>query len=145
MIFSRYELIKTEDLPKLNKDAMFDETSVMKVAKNILAFLKQNATKEGHTYWLFKAKDEDIGKKTSLKNVASLHTKYSYSTGSKLPRLIIFLFSYKVKLYDLTTLCNDQNASSAEEEENSEQKKAPFKDEVSILLYKIARNVVHNR
>ena len=42
---------------------MFDETSVMKVAKNILAFLKQNATKEGHTYWLFKAKDEDIGKK----------------------------------------------------------------------------------
>ena len=77
MLFFRYELIKTEDLPKLNKDAMFDETSVMKVAKNILAFLKQNATKEGHTYWLFKAKDEDIGKKTSLKNVASLHTKYS--------------------------------------------------------------------
>ena len=63
MLFFRYELIKTEDLPKLNKDAMFDETSVMKVAKNILAFLKQNATKEGHTYWLFKAKDEDIGKK----------------------------------------------------------------------------------
>ena len=52
---------------------MFDETSVMKVAKNILAFLKQNATKEGHTYWLFKAKDEDIGKKTSLKNVALVH------------------------------------------------------------------------
>ena len=73
IFFLRYDLIKTEDLPKLNKDAMFDETSVMKVAKNILAFLKQNATKEGHTYWLFKAKDEDIGKKTSLKKVAFVH------------------------------------------------------------------------
>jgi hypothetical protein len=24
------------------------------VARNILAFLKSNATKEGHTYWLYK-------------------------------------------------------------------------------------------
>ena len=118
---------------------MFDETSVMKVAKNILAFLKQNATKEGHTYWLFKAKDEDIGKKIWIMlNITS--------TGSKITPIDFFCpFSNIVKLYDLTSLCNDQNASSAEEDENSEQKKAPFKDEVSILLYKIARNVVHNR
>ena len=68
------------------------------------------------------------------------------STGSKITPIDFFCpFSNIVKLYDLTSLCNDQNASSAEEDENSEQKKAPFKDEVSILLYKIARNVVHNR
>ena len=43
------------------------------VAINILSFLKRNATKEGHTYWLFKRKNDPV-----------------------------------VKLYDLTSLCEQQ-------------------------------------
>lgn len=52
-IFKKYELIKTEDIPNL-KNSEFDPAMMADVARNILAFLKSNATKEGHTYWLYK-------------------------------------------------------------------------------------------
>jgi hypothetical protein len=55
-------LIKTEELPKLSTDCKFSPGIIRDVAKNILAFLKSNAAKEGHTYWLFKAKDDDVVK-----------------------------------------------------------------------------------
>ena len=32
----------------------FSPTVIKDIAQNILSFLKSNATKEGHTYWLFK-------------------------------------------------------------------------------------------
>ena len=51
----KYEVVKTEDIPKL-EDSKFDPQVVTDIAKNILAFLKNNATKEGHTYWLYKGK-----------------------------------------------------------------------------------------
>ena len=35
---------------------------VLEVAQNILAFLKANCTQEGHTYWLFRRKGEDVVK-----------------------------------------------------------------------------------
>ena len=35
---------------------------VLEVAQNILAFLKANCTMEGHTYWLFRRRGEDIVK-----------------------------------------------------------------------------------
>ena len=102
----RYEMFKTEDLPKLTKASTFDEGTVLNVARNILAFLHTKATKEGHTYWLFKAKDEDI-----------------------------------VKLYDLTSL-SDQNVII---EDDTEDNRNPFKDAVALLLYKMARNIVHKK
>lgn len=60
-IVQRYELVKTEDLPHL-EDSKFSPKIIRDVAQNILSFLKSNATKAGHTYWLFKGKDEDIVK-----------------------------------------------------------------------------------
>jgi len=48
-----YELIKTEDIPSLENSG-FSPRVVKDVAQNILSFLKANATKEGHTYWLFR-------------------------------------------------------------------------------------------
>lgn len=36
------------------EDCAFDESLVRDVATNLLSFLHLNATKEGHTYWLFK-------------------------------------------------------------------------------------------
>lgn len=48
-----YELIKTEDIPNLDNSG-FSPRVVKDVAQNILSFLKANATKEGHTYWLFR-------------------------------------------------------------------------------------------
>lgn len=60
-IVQKYELIKTEDLPHMS-DCQFSPRLVRDVAQNILSFLNSKATKEGHTYWLFKGKDDDIVK-----------------------------------------------------------------------------------
>lgn len=123
-LVQKYELIKTEDLPYL-EDSQFSPQVVKNVAQNILAFLKAKATKAGHTYWLFKGRNDDV-----------------------------------VKLYDLTTLCeNRKNSADAddksgkqteeeEEEEESEKETSknnpndnPFTVPVAMLLYTVARNM----
>lgn len=60
-IVQKYELIKTEDLPYL-ENSKFSPSVIRDIAQNILSFLKSNATKAGHTYWLFKGKDDDVVK-----------------------------------------------------------------------------------
>ncbi|XP_046658386.1 erythroid differentiation-related factor 1 isoform X2 [Homalodisca vitripennis] len=69
-IVQRYELVKTEDLPQL-PDSQFSPNIIRDVAQNILSFLKTNATKAGHTYWLFKGKDQDIVKLYDLTSLCS--------------------------------------------------------------------------
>ncbi|XP_055548451.1 erythroid differentiation-related factor 1 [Wyeomyia smithii] len=71
-IVQRYELIKTEDLPHL-EDSKFSPKVIRNVAQNILAFLKANATKAGHTYWLFKAKNDDVVKLYDLTTLCQKH------------------------------------------------------------------------
>ncbi|XP_077439017.1 erythroid differentiation-related factor 1 [Vanacampus margaritifer] len=96
-IVQKYEMIKTEDIPHL-ENSTFSTRVVKDIAQNMLSFLKSNCTKEGHTYWLFKASGSDI-----------------------------------VKLYDLTTLCEE-----AEEEKSHN----PFTLPVAVLLYKVACNLM---
>uniref|UniRef100_A0AAY4DUY5 Erythroid differentiation regulatory factor 1 n=1 Tax=Denticeps clupeoides TaxID=299321 RepID=A0AAY4DUY5_9TELE len=96
-IVQKYEMIKTEDIPDL-ENSNFSTRVVKDIAQNILSFLKSNCTKEGHTYWLFKASGSDI-----------------------------------VKLYDLTTLC---------EEDPEEKCQNPFTLPVAVLLYKVASNMI---
>ncbi|KAI7804958.1 putative erythroid differentiation-related factor 1, partial [Triplophysa rosa] len=96
-IVQKYEMIKTEDIPDL-ENSRFSTRVVKDIAQNILSFLKSNCTKEGHTYWLFKASGSDI-----------------------------------VKLYDLTTLC---------EEAAEEKCQNPFTLPVAVLLYKVASNMM---
>lgn len=60
-IVQKYELIKTEDLPYL-ENSKFSPSVIRDIAQNILSFLKSNATKAGHTYWLFKGKNDDVVK-----------------------------------------------------------------------------------
>lgn len=57
----KYELIKTEDIPKL-EGSRFDPQLVKDIACNILSFLRNSATREGHTYWLYKCKRSDTVK-----------------------------------------------------------------------------------
>lgn len=95
-IVQKYEMIKTEDIPHL-ENSNFSTRVIKDIAQNILSFLKSNCTKEGHTYWLFKASGSDI-----------------------------------VKLYDLTTLC----------EEAEEECQNPFTLPVAVLLYKVASNLM---
>ncbi|EDW73295.1 uncharacterized protein Dwil_GK16732 [Drosophila willistoni] len=112
-IVQKYEIIKTEDLPYL-ENSQFSPQVVRNVAQNILAFLKANATKAGHTYWLFKGRNDDV-----------------------------------VKLYDLTTLCENQNQGGAggddhhqhQESPEKQQQMNPFTVPVGMLLYSVARNM----
>ncbi|PSN47600.1 hypothetical protein C0J52_04586 [Blattella germanica] len=69
-IVQRYELIKTEDLPHL-ENSKFSPKLIRDVAQNILSFLKSNATKAGHTYWLFKGKDDDVVKLYDLTSLCT--------------------------------------------------------------------------
>ncbi|VVC32394.1 Hypothetical protein CINCED_3A025206 [Cinara cedri] len=69
-IVQKYELVKTEDLPYLN-DSKFSPKVIKDVAQNILSFLKSNATKAGHTYWLFKGKNDDVVKLYDLTSLCS--------------------------------------------------------------------------
>ena len=59
--FQSYELMKTEDIPDM-QNSKFSTTVVKDVAQNILSFIKANAAKEGHTYWLYKGKTHDHNK-----------------------------------------------------------------------------------
>lgn len=60
-IVQKYEIVKTEDLPKM-QNSEFSPELVRNVAQNILSFLKSKATKEGHTYWLFKGHNDEVAK-----------------------------------------------------------------------------------
>ena len=133
-IVQKYELYKTEDLPALSEGGNFSPGVIRDVAQNILSFLKVNAAKEGHTYWLFKGKDDDI-----------------------------------VKLYDLTDLCEEYGGTSEHRSQcqkgscessssrgidgsqntrdgnnSPPSRKNPFRTTVSLLLYKVARNILNN-
>ena len=72
-IVQKYELIKTEDLPCLD-NSKFSPKLIRDVAQGILSFLKSNATKAGHTYWLFKGKDEEVIKLYDLTSLCSAET-----------------------------------------------------------------------
>jgi len=126
-IVQKYELLKTEELPSI-EGSKFSPKIVKNIAQNILSFLKSNAAKEGHTYWLFKAKDDEI-----------------------------------VKLYDLTSLSQQdqgikpghtdstgkEGACKDTDKENSEGAPEtpgdnPFQTPVSMLLYRMARNILES-
>ncbi|CAL4071350.1 unnamed protein product, partial [Meganyctiphanes norvegica] len=78
-LVQKYELIKTEDLP-YQDDSQFSPKLVRDVAQNILSFLNSKATKEGHTYWLFKGKDDDIVKLYDLTSLC-MEGSFSYESG----------------------------------------------------------------
>ncbi|XP_059087903.1 erythroid differentiation-related factor 1-like [Tigriopus californicus] len=78
-IVQRYELVKTEDLPNL-EGCSFSPKAVRDVAKNILSFIQSNAAREGHTYWLFKGKNDDFVKLYDLTSICEEAENQSTTT-----------------------------------------------------------------
>lgn len=111
-VVQKYELIKTEDLPYM-ENSNFSPKLIRNVAKNILSFLKSNATKAGHTYWLFKGKNDEVVKLYDLSTLCKNQT----SEDSKEPE--------------------DKGC----EEKEDLQSKNPFTIPVAMLLYSVARNL----
>ncbi|XP_017889932.1 erythroid differentiation-related factor 1 [Ceratina calcarata] len=91
-IVQKYELIKTEDLPNMDH-SKFSPKVIRDVAQNILSFLKNNATKAGHTYWLFKGKDDDVVK---LYDLTSLCHEVSDEKGQNPFTVPVAMLLYRV-------------------------------------------------
>ena len=121
-IVQKYELLKTEDLPNI-EGSNFSPKIVKNIAQNILAFLKSNAAKEGHTYWLFKAKDDEIVKLYDLTSLSQQDAGLDPKSGRK-----------KKDDCDL-----DKTKSPDKESEEN-----PFQTPVSMLLYRLARNILES-
>lgn len=112
-IVKKYELLKTEEIPQMT-GSLFNPKLVKDIAQNLLSFLKSKATKSGHTYWLFKGKNDDV-----------------------------------VKLYDLTTLLDQEEEGSQPgnetEQKPEEKRKNPFTLPVAMLLYRVAINMKESK
>lgn len=134
-LVQKYEIIKTEDLPYL-ENSKFSPKVIRNVAQNILAFLKQNATKAGHTYWLFKGRNDDFVK---LYDLTSLCTgaDIAASTKSTDPTAAAAAASAASATKTTTTKSEKQENEAEAEEENDN----PFTVPVAMLLYKVARNM----
>lgn len=113
-LVQNYEIIKTEDLPHL-EDSKFSPNVIRNVAQNILSFLKQNATKSGHTYWLFKGRNDDVVK---LYDLTSLCPTAEFGSDS-----------------------SHQPTTSQNQDNNDDSSGSPFTVPVAMLLYKVARNM----
>lgn len=114
-LVQNYEIIKTEDLPHL-ENSKFSPKVIRNVAQNILSFLKQNATKSGHTYWLFKGRNDDVVK---LYDLSSLCTTSEFGNS------------------EAATTSHQPAAEASTDGDN----KNPFTVPVAMLLYKVARNM----
>ncbi|GAB0096187.1 erythroid differentiation-related factor 1 [Sergentomyia squamirostris] len=114
-IVQKYELIKTEDLPSLD-NSRFSPKIIKNVAQNILSFLKANATKAGHTYWLFKRPKDDVVK---LYDLTTLCMEGEYEP--------------KAERADK----NKEEKASAD----GANVPNPFTIPVAMLLYSVARNM----
>lgn len=112
-IVQKYEVIKTEDLPSL-ENSKFSPKVIRNVAQNILSFLKANATKSGHTYWLFKAKNDDVVKLYDLTTLQQL----------------------------ATTKEDEAQSEGVDKKEENDQN--PFTIPVAMLLYTVARNMKYS-
>ncbi|XP_066141863.1 erythroid differentiation-related factor 1 [Euwallacea fornicatus] len=91
-IVQKYELVKTEDLPRLD-NSKFSPKLIRDVAQSILSFLKSNATKAGHTYWLFKGKDEEVVK---LYDLTSLCPEEDFQKGQNPFTIPVAMLLYRV-------------------------------------------------
>ena len=124
-IVQRYELLKTEELPSI-EGSNFSPKIVKNIAQNILAFLKSNAAKEGHTYWLFKAKDDDIVK---LYDLTSLSQKDSGIDATHFKR-------------DAASSSSREDPPPPGDATKTGGEENPFQTPVSMLLYRLARNIL---
>lgn len=112
-IVQKYELIKTEDLPNM-ENSKFSPKVIRNISQNILSFLKQNATKAGHTYWLFKAKNDDVVK------------------------------LYDLTTLQLITDEKEKQKENPKQESEDKKDQNPFVVPVGILLYTVARNMKYS-
>lgn len=125
-LVQKYELIPTEDLPNL-ENSQFSPKVIRNVAQNILAFLKQNATTAGHTYWLFKGRNDDFVKLYDLTSLCMSAEQEAAGASAT------------------TSQTAGEPPGKESDSKPTDPSKAsdenPFTVPVAMLLYKVARNM----
>ncbi|XP_053681456.1 erythroid differentiation-related factor 1 [Anopheles nili] len=134
-IVQRYELIKTEDLPGL-ENSEFSPQLIRNVAQNILAFLKANVTKAGHTYWLFKARNDDVVKLYDLTTLCKAHDGTSSPADD--------IDANEDEKEKLPSKEPPEMTSNQTQPGRSPAGQNPFTIPVAMLLYTVARNMKHS-
>lgn len=117
-LVQKYEIIKTEDLPFL-ENSQFSPGIIRNIAQSILSFLKQNATKSGHTYWLFKGHKDDVVKLYDLTSEFETSNEFDENTKQQ----------------------STKNDDDTDENSCEKDDKNPFTIPVAMLLYKVAKNM----
>lgn len=126
-IVQKYESIKTEDIPNISSSS-FSPFVVRNIAQNILTFLKSKATKSGHTYWLFKGKNDDVVK---LYDLTSLYLDHNVvPSPSKNP----------CESSNTFTSSEERNESTSQPDRGTDSDN-PYLIPVAMLLYRVAKNV----
>jgi len=64
-----FEKLPTENIPKISN---FEPEVVQDLATNIISYLRRACTQQGHTYWMYKAADDDIVKLYDLTSVSRI-------------------------------------------------------------------------
>ncbi|XP_035783260.1 erythroid differentiation-related factor 1-like [Anopheles albimanus] len=149
-IVQRYELIKTEDLPRLENSA-FSPQLIRNVAQNILAFLKANVTKAGHTYWLFKARNDDVVKLYDLTTLCKGHEAATEDDGGgdgdRAPNGLAGTMPTETGSErsasddERRRSCADAADGAADGGASNRPGQNPFTVPVAMLLYTVARNM----
>lgn len=118
-----YDLVKTVDLPNM-ENSKFSPKLIRNVAQNILTFLKQNATKSGHTYWLLKGPHDDVVKLYDLTTLCA-----------------------KTEREEAAAAAAAQEAKPTGDEKTATPRKDqnPFTNPVAMLLYSVAYNMKTSR
>lgn len=125
-IVQKYESIKTEDIPNMSSSS-FSPFVVRNIAQNILTFLKSKATKSGHTYWLFKGKNDDVVK---LYDLTSLYLDHNVSPPSTTSRKS-----------SPSSRSEERRNDSTSQPEGTTDSDNPYLIPVAMLLYRVAKNV----
>jgi hypothetical protein len=95
------------------ENSKFSPKVIRNVAQNILSFLKTNATKAGHTYWLFKGRNDEVVKLYDLTTLCG-------NEGGN---------------------CEDETTTSESRNNAPEGENNPFTVPVAMLLYTVAKNM----
>ncbi|XP_026805826.1 erythroid differentiation-related factor 1-like [Rhopalosiphum maidis] len=95
-IVQKYELVKTEDIPYLD-ESTFSPNDISDIMQNTLSFLKSNANSVGHTYWLFKGKNDYAAKLYDLTTLCSESLIDSPNPFAVPLAVLLYRVAYKLK------------------------------------------------
>ncbi|PAA89644.1 hypothetical protein BOX15_Mlig030558g1, partial [Macrostomum lignano] len=134
-LFKGFDIFSTDNFPRV---AGFDPDSVREIARSLVWFLKANATKEGHTYWLFKAPNSDIVKLYDLTSLCENPAQYTGGSAADTGRTSSPAGDSRPSSQDSSDRGGCPTGTAAGSGQDPEDN--PFATPVGMLCYRVARS-----